>query len=634
MLCAPVGVGYALAFAIAPHMNTDWLNQQYENESDGEEEQSEDESDGEEEQCAGESDGEEEQCAGKSDGEEEQCADESDGEEEQCIDPTNEIVVTEQADSEDVTHISNNEEAGNVLRRMSKRMQLVFFQLLLTYGETHPLDNHKMRELLASIATQCCRDEAALPVHEQERHTTPKQKAQAALQAAAQAEVDRKTIAAMSISVLPADQDRMHQEACDDAQARVKVALESIDAAERVLGRTHELLIAVLKSARAIMLPMPMENTPPSVQLLAQRAAAALQLVMQTLIDGLEKHKRKAIKLVAKNLRDIIMLCCRAQADIKDRSGFLAMAAQAFKTTCISKDLRSQLMLSYKKDLKNQKCGFPSNAAYAKNRNGTRSPRHKKDKASDDTHLASTSQEQGDPSSSYCAAATTSSSCTVASAAATSGSACAAVGSMLVEPTIYQDRQKGNGGGKCACYESMTADQEASWQANDEPWAECWATFPNDAAPGQPSLADETSADPCSACRYQYRQYLMFLKQQAAQYYQASCYCMRQSIWHAEEYQKLATLHSYSQGQVHAARTYTAYTAYSSAAADALSRTAAAASSPPAATPFSSSAAAASSSSPAATPAEELLDFWMDSRMEGETNPSPNNTQHATDDEL
>jgi hypothetical protein len=189
---------------------------------------------------------------------------------------------------------------------------------------------------------------------------------------------------------------------------------------------------------------------------------------------------------------------------------------------------------------------------------------------------------------------------------------------MSMQPTIYQDQQNGKGGGKGVCYEIMTANQEASWQANNEPWAECWATFPDDAAPGQPSLAELASANPC---RYQY---LMFLQQQATQYYQASCHFMEQSIWYANEYWDLATLHSYSQGQVHAAQTY------SSAAADEPSSAAAAASSPPAATAPSSSAAAASSSSGAATPREQLPDFWMvHSRMEDQTNPN-----NATDDEL
>ena len=173
----------------------------------------------------------------------------------------------------------------------------------------------------------------------------------------------------------------------------------------------------------------------------------------------MEKRTKKAIKLVVQNLRDIVMLCCRAQADIKDRTGFLAMAAQAYQTTCITKTTRAQLLLSYAKA--GFEIGFPSNNAYANNRHGTRERRDNRPKNSDDTHPVSASQEQGDPSSSCCAAATTSSNCTVASAAATSGSACAAAGSMFVHlgrsagpnfpttrPQIYQDQQKGKGGGK------------------------------------------------------------------------------------------------------------------------------------------------------------------------------------------
>jgi hypothetical protein len=363
------------------------------------------------------------------------------------------------------------------------------------------------------------------------------------------------------------------------------------------------------------------------------------------LIEGLTKRTKRAIQSVVQNLRDIVMLCCRAQADIKDRTGFLAMAAQAYQTTCISKTTRSQLMLSYAKAA--FEIGFPSNNAYANNRNGTRDRRDNRPKNSDDTHPASASQEQGDPSSSCCAAATTSSSCTVESAAATSGSACAAAGSMSVhlgpsaglhfpttQPQIYQDQQNGKGGGK-----------GKSWQDNDQPWEECCATFPNDAAPGQPSLAQLASDNPC---RYQH---LMFLLQQSAQYYQACTYMMQQSIWHANEYRTLAALqsHSYSSAavqQVYAAQTYSSaavqqlYDAqtYSSAAADLPSSAAAAASSPPAETASSSSAAAASSSSAAVTPGEQLTDFWLDSTMEYETNPvddaADDNTQHAADDEL
>ena len=623
MLRAPIGVGYVLAFAIAPQMSTDGTFHQYEGQSDREEEQCEDESDEEEEQCEDESDGEEEQCE-----------EESDGEEDQCIDLANEsrqrdahfvTLATEQA--EEVLHISNNEEAWDVLRHMSRRMQTVFLQLLLSCDE---LDSEKIRRLIASIATQCSTAEAALPVRNKRRHTTKEKTAQAA----AQAKANREAIEAMHIPVPPADADRMHQQAWYDAQARVEVALDKIDEAldkideaerELLLGRTAEMLIGVLRDAQAIMLPMSPRwhtYTLPSMQLLAQRAAAALQLVQQRLIMVLERRTKKAFKDVVQNLRDILMLCCRAQADIKDRRGFLAMAAQAYQTTCITPTDRAQLLLSYQKAA--FKCGFASNNAYHNNRNGTRLRRDKNDPSSwtgpikDPGSHGSASQEQGDPSSSCCAAATTSSNCTVASAAATSGSACAAAGSMSMQPTIYQDQQNGKGGGKGYCYAIMTANQEASWQANNEPWAECWATFPDDAAPGQPSLAELASANPC---RYQY---LMFLQQQATQYCQASSYFMEQSIWYANEYRDLATLHSYSQGQVHAAQTY------SSAAADEPSSAAAAASSPPAATAPSSSAAAASSSSGAATPREQLPDFWMvHSTMEDETNPN-----NATDDEL
>ena len=578
MLRAPIGVGYVLAFAIAPQMSTDGTFHQYEDESDREEEQCEDESDEEEE----------EQWEDESD-EEEQGEDECDGEQAE--------------EAEEVLHISNNEDARDVVRSLSRRMR-VCLERFLSCDEA---DAEKIRRLLASIATH---SKAQL----QER--TPKQ----IERAAAQAKANRRAIEAMHIPVSLADADRMHQVAWDDAQARVEVALDKIDEAERelLLGHTDKLLLGLLRGARCIIFVMsprwaPWHTyPPPSVQLLAQRAAAALQLVQQMLIMVLEKRTKKAFKDVEQNLRDIVMLCCRAQADIKDRPGFLAMAAQAYETTCLPDRVRAQLLLSYAKAA--FECGFPSNNAYANNRNGTRPRRDKSHKNSDDAHLASASQEQGDPSSSCCAAATTSSSCTVASAAATSGSACAAAGSMSVQPTIYQDQQNGKGGGKGA---------EASWQAHDQPWEECWATFPNDAAPGQPSLAELASANPC---RYQH---LMFLQQQAAQYYETSSHYMQQSMWYADEYHKLATLHFHSQGQVYAAQTY------SSAAADAPS-SAAAAALPQAATAPSSSDAAESSSSAAVTPGEQLPlpDFWLDSTMIDETNPSPNNTQHATDDEL
>ena len=436
--------------------------------------------------------------------------DESNGKEEQWIDVENERYKAEQ--TEEVQQIHSNEEAGKVLRNMNSHMQSVFFQHLLTCGD---FDAERMRSRLASMAAQSRTSEATQAVKARTttdrtgraRHTTPAAKAKAAAQAAA----NKVTVEGMKIAVPPNDAYRMRQEAWTDAQARVIVALEAIVAAEREMGHTHQ----SLHRARAIL-----RDKTGSMQRLAERAAEAQQLVHQVLINCDEEDMQPSEKLTAReadavrvahrHIRDIVMLCCRAQAGIKDRTEFLNRAAQAYNVKRLSQDVHAAILLSYAQDPKNVACGFASNNAYNTYKHG---PRSMKQRNSSDTNITSADQEQGDPS------------------------ACAAAESMSLEPTIYTDQQTSKGEDRGEFDEIVRTIQKTSPLKYGEHWDIDRDTFPNYAIPGQPSLAYQTSD-----IHWLYQDPIIFM-QQCSAYLEAQAWYMEQNAWYD-------TLQSYSHDQI------------------------------------------------------------------------------------
>ena len=59
---------------------------------------------------------------------------------------------------------------------------------------------------------------------------------------------------------------------------------------------------------------------------------------------------------------DIVMLRCRAECkDAKNRDEFLGRAAEGYGGGKLDKEVRAQVLQSYHKDRKNQKCRFVSN---------------------------------------------------------------------------------------------------------------------------------------------------------------------------------------------------------------------------------------------------------------------------------
>ena len=181
------------------------------------------------------------------------------------------------------------------------------------------------------------------------------------------------------------------------------------------------------------------------------------------------------------------MLCCRAQAGIKDRKDFLTRAAQAYGVPQLSLVVTAQLMLSYSKNDKNKQCGFPSNNAYTNNRNG---PRPGRNKEFDYTYLANTS-----------------------------GSVCTAAVSISVDDATNQDHQQGQDKHKSTFGEATSTNQEANCQAD-------YAT------PGQLHLADQISDIQCPDAES------MHLQQLTAFHLQAQHWHMEQCERYANEYQK------------------------------------------------------------------------------------------------
>ena len=371
--------------------------------------------------------------------------------------------------------------AGNVFDCLSRSMQLAFFQRLLSCGECN---TKKILEILANIAMQTCPPETTPTVQAgatemrlgKSRHITER--------AARQLAINRAVITAMDTPVSPDAEYYWQEKARFDARAKIEKALQNIDAAERELVHTHN----QLQRARDSMSDRMLSDSTLSVQRLAKHAAKAQELLSE-LLNEFANPKPDAAKKAERTVRDIVMLCCRAQAGIKDRNGFLDRAAEAYEVQQITKEVKAQLMLSYSKHEDCQRCGFPSNNAYNNDRNGPRTGRNKEP---DDT----------------------------------SGSAYTARVWMSVEKTINQDQQQGKREFKNEFGEAMHANQETSCQANDE-----WKTVPNYATPGQAHVDDQTFDIHCT---YEDPTHL----QQLAEFHlQAQQWHMEQSIWYANEHQ-------------------------------------------------------------------------------------------------
>ena len=399
------------------------------------------------------------------------------------------------------------EAAGKVFDNLNRHKQLVFFQRLLSCGECN---TENILEILANIATQTVLESATATRLGRSRDMTEEELKRAA--------ANREMIRQMKIPLSPDDEYKWQEKAWVDAWFKIEEASHNIDAAERELGHTHN----QLQRARAIMSDRMLSDSTLSAQRLAKHAAKA-QGLLSELLDEFEKPKPDTVKDAERSIRDIVMLCCRAQAGIKDPNDFWARVAQAYDVPQITKKIKAQLMLSYSKHEDNRQCGFPSNNAYANDQKG---PRPGRNKESNDTHLAISGQEPGDTPT-HCATATTFLNYTVASMANTAGSACTAAESTSVEKTINQDQQQDKYDFQNEFGEAMHTNQEASCQTNDE-----WKTVPNYATPGHSHLDDQTS-DIHGSCTDPTQ-----LQQLAEFHLQAQHWHMKQSTWYANEYQK------------------------------------------------------------------------------------------------
>ena len=285
----------------------------------------------------------------------------------------------EEKQADEVMQISTNT-AGDVFDRLSRHMRLVFFQHLLACGECN---TGKILEILANTVMQSCSVETTQTTQAgatemrlcRSRHMTPK----ALERAAVQKESNRRMIAGMVIPVPPDDEHRWQEEAASDARAKIEEALHNIEAVGMELCH--------VRRAHDIMSDRTRPDSMLSVQRLAKHAAQAQELLNELLNSGSLLEPKDA-KLAEHTVRDIVMLCCRAQAGIKDRKDFLTRAAQAYGVPQLSLNVTAQLMLSYSKNDKNKQCGFASNNAYTNNRNG---PRPGRNREFDDTYLANTS---------------------------------------------------------------------------------------------------------------------------------------------------------------------------------------------------------------------------------------------------
>ena len=192
----------------------------------------------------------------------------------------------------------------------------------------------------------------------------------------------QQSAAAAAVTNVAAEQ--LRQRAIEKAQDKIPEALRSIEEAEEACGGDDP----DLQEARRRL----QERTDP----LARGAADAQRLVHRTL-SRCAASAEKAIKKADRDVRDIVVLRCRACcADPKDRDGFLVKATEAYEGD-LDKEVRAQLLLAYHKDPTNQQNGFVSNNQVAADRRGgprLRRRRHASDKDKQASSGACSSHQQ------------------------------------------------------------------------------------------------------------------------------------------------------------------------------------------------------------------------------------------------
>jgi hypothetical protein len=145
--------------------------------------------------------------------------------------------------------------------------------------------------------------------------------------------------------------EEMRIKAKKEAEAKVKKALASINAAEKACGGlfADEFKLAREK-LRACMDP------------LATGAAAAERIIRKIMMNCFCAKAMKALKKADRDLRDVVVLqCCSRCEDPKDRDAFVELGKQTYGGEFEDKEHRAQLLLAYDKVGRLRKWGFKSN---------------------------------------------------------------------------------------------------------------------------------------------------------------------------------------------------------------------------------------------------------------------------------
>jgi hypothetical protein len=161
------------------------------------------------------------------------------------------------------------------------------------------------------------------------------------------------------LSVSPQIAAAMRQDALTTATEKKRKATDSIDVAMAACGAVGEDLMRARNLLQKITVP------------LALGAAEAQKAVHDALVLCTEPEAQKAIKRADRDVRDVVVLLCRAECDDpKDREGFLQKILDAYDQD-LDKEVRAQLLLAYHKLMKGQEeCGFVSNNQIANDRRG------------------------------------------------------------------------------------------------------------------------------------------------------------------------------------------------------------------------------------------------------------------------
>ena len=129
----------------------------------------------------------------------------------------------------------------------------------------------------------------------------------------------------------------LRREAMQDAEDKITDAIEAIRSAEEACGRPMPGLQAAQRWLQEL-------TDPPA------RGAAEAQRLLHRALSECPEGAERAIKKADRDVRDIVVLRCRACcADPKDRDGFLVRATEAYEGD-MDKETRAQLLLAYHKD--------------------------------------------------------------------------------------------------------------------------------------------------------------------------------------------------------------------------------------------------------------------------------------------